>query len=142
MYRKGILCCQVRIDFDFKHHINQYILSTWQDDWNGAVTNKLHSVKLVLGNWQSSYRLCRKDKTVLCRARIGHTHLTHSYILKKDPPPKCEHCQCNVTVCHSVSNTFWWSTIILLKEKRKYICVVKEMWRNHLESTPHSFYYI
>ena len=22
---------------DFKHCISQYILSTWQDDWNGAV---------------------------------------------------------------------------------------------------------
>ena len=39
---------------DFKHHINQYILSTWQDDWNGVVTNRLHSVKPVLGDWQSS----------------------------------------------------------------------------------------
>ena len=38
---------------DFKHHINRYILSTWQDDWNGAVANKLHSVKPVLGDWQS-----------------------------------------------------------------------------------------
>ena len=53
---------------DFKHHINQYILSTWQDDWNGAVANKLHSVKSVLGDWQSSYRQCRKDEVVLCRA--------------------------------------------------------------------------
>ena len=35
---------------------------------------------------------------VLCRARIGHTHLTHSYILKKDPPPLCEHCQYILTV--------------------------------------------
>ena len=34
---------------DFKHNINQYIFSTWQDDWNGAVVNKLHSDKLVLG---------------------------------------------------------------------------------------------
>ena len=24
-------------------------------------------------------------------ARIGHTHLTHSYILSKDPPPQCQH---------------------------------------------------
>ena len=30
----------------------------------------------------------------------GHTHLTHSYILKKDPPPLCEDCQCNLTVRH------------------------------------------
>ena len=37
---------------------------------------------------------CRKDEVVLCRTRIGHTHLTHSYILKY-PPPRCEHCQCN-----------------------------------------------
>ena len=63
----------------------QYIFSTWQDDWNGAVMNKLHSVKPVLGDWQSSYRQCRKDEVVLCRARIGHTHLTRSYILRKDP---------------------------------------------------------
>ena len=31
---------------------------------------------------------------------IGHTHPTHSYILKKDPPHLCEHCQCILTVCH------------------------------------------
>ena len=30
---------------DFNHLISQYIFSTWQDDWNGAVMNKLHSVK-------------------------------------------------------------------------------------------------
>ena len=54
----------------------------------------------ILSKWQSSYRRCRKDEVVLCRARIGHTHLTHSYILKKDPPPLCEHCQCNLTVRH------------------------------------------
>ena len=85
---------------DFKYLIGQYIFSTWQDDWNGAVVNKLHSVKPVLGDWQSSYRRCRKDEVVLCRARIGHTHLIHSYILKKDPPPRCEHCQDILTVRH------------------------------------------
>ena len=35
---------------DFKHCINQYIFCSWQDDWNGAVMNKLHSVKPVLGD--------------------------------------------------------------------------------------------
>ena len=34
----------------FDHHINQYILSTWQDDWNGAVANKLLSVKPTLAD--------------------------------------------------------------------------------------------
>ena len=85
---------------DFKHLISQYIFSTRQDDWNGAVAKKLNSVKPVLGDWQSSYRRCRKDEVALCRARIGHTYMTHSYILKKDPPPQCEHCQCILTVRH------------------------------------------
>ena len=26
--------------------------------------------------------------------------MTHSYILKKDLPPQCEHCQCILTVRH------------------------------------------
>ena len=35
---------------DFKYHtsVGKYIPSTCQDDWNGAVANKLHSVKPVL----------------------------------------------------------------------------------------------
>ena len=53
----------------------------------------------VMVFWQT-YRWCRKDEVVLCRVRIGHTHLTHSYILKKDPPPHCGHCQGLLTVRH------------------------------------------
>ena len=53
---------------DFKHCINQYIFSTWQDDRNHAVANKIHFVKPVLGDWQSSYRRCRNDEIVLCRS--------------------------------------------------------------------------
>ena len=32
--------------------------------------------------------------------RIGHTCITHSYTIKKYPPPQCEHCQCILTVRH------------------------------------------
>ena len=62
---------------------------------------------------------------ILCRARIGHTHLTHSeYRMKKDPPPQCEHGQCILTIRH-----------ILLKKEN--ICLVEEMSWNHLDSTQH-----
>ena len=56
----------------------------------GKMISKLHSIKPVLGDWQSSYRQCRKAEVV------SYTHLTHShiYILRKDPPPQCEHCPC------------------------------------------------
>ena len=112
----AVPCAQVGVPHnDFKHHINQYILFTWHNDWIGVVAHKLHSVKPVLGYWQSSYRRCRKDTIVLLRARIGHTHLTHSYILKKDPPPQCEHCKCILTVRHILVECSHFA------EKRKYI---------------------
>ena len=105
---------------DLNHLISQYIFSTWQDNWNGAVVNKHHSVKPVLGDWQSSYRLCRKDEVVLCRVRVGHSYLTHAYILKNDRPPRCEHCQCTLTVRHilvefnHLAQTMWCAGIIYL----------------------------
>ena len=34
------------------------------------------------------------------RSRIGHTFLTHSFILAGDCPPQCEHCQCKLAACH------------------------------------------
>ena len=102
---------------NFKHCVSQYILSTW----NGAVANKLYSVKPVLGDWQFSYRQYRKNEFVLCRASFSHTHLTHSYILKKDPSSHCEHCQCILTVYHILVDA-----IIFLKKVKIYF--VEEMW--------------
>ena len=35
-------------------------------------------------------------------AKVGvpYNDFKHSYILRKDPPPQCEHSQCILTVCH------------------------------------------
>ena len=73
------------------HCINLYIISTWQDDWNGAAANKP-----VLGNLQSSYRRCRKDEVVFASAiHIWPIHISWGKIIHL-----CEHCQCILTVRH------------------------------------------
>ena len=133
--KKGRFSCQVCLDLphaqvgvpytDFKHLISQYTFSTWQDDWNGAVANKLHSVKPVLEDWQSSYR---KDEVVLCCARIGHTYMAHSYILKKDSQPQCEHCQCILTVRHILVECNHLA-------QTKMIYLVDVVWWNIFNST-------
>ena len=99
------------------------------------VANKLCSVKPVLGDWQSSYRWCRKDEIVLYCVHIGHTQLMHSYILKKDPIPQCEHCPCILTVHHTLVKCNH------LDEKGKRY-LVGVMWWNNLDSTPHLVYFI
>ena len=44
--------------------------------------NKLHSIKPSLGEWQPNYRIDRKEEVTLARLRIGHTFITHSFLLK------------------------------------------------------------
>jgi len=48
--------------------------------WDQHTGNKLHSVKPHLGYYPLS-SLSRRDAVVLQRLRIGHTRLSHSYLL-------------------------------------------------------------
>ena len=42
----------------------------------------------------------RKEEVVLARCRIGHTHVTHSYLLKQEEQPECVFCVEPFTVKH------------------------------------------
>ena len=64
-------------------------------------------------------------------ARIDHTHLTHSYILKKDPPPHCKHCQCNQTVRHILMECNHLAQTRDIFGRRDVV--------EYLDSTPHLF---
>ena len=44
--------------------------------------------------------LTRLDEVVLHRIRVGHTHLTHAFLLKRETPPECNHCNCLLTDKH------------------------------------------
>lgn len=45
------------------------------------VNNKLHLIKPVLGEWKSCKHQERFMEAILCRLRIAHTHLMHSFLL-------------------------------------------------------------
>ena len=42
----------------------------------------------------------RRKETALCRLRIGHTRLTHGFLMSRNPPPFCEDCIVPLTVRH------------------------------------------
>ena len=60
----------------------------WQRDWDTAVNNKLHATKPLIGEQPSAYRSVRRDEVVLSRLRLGHSYLTHSYLLKGVSHPR------------------------------------------------------
>ena len=61
--------------------------------------NKIHEIKPVLGK-STIYRSLRREEVVLIRLRIGHTRLTHSYLLKREDQPLCINCNDPFTVKH------------------------------------------
>ncbi len=50
-----------------------------------AVNNKLHAIQPYLGSWPGSRRNARREEVI----RLGHTYLTHSYLLNREDQPEC-----------------------------------------------------
>ncbi|XP_043213195.1 uncharacterized protein LOC122377325 [Amphibalanus amphitrite] len=67
----------------------RYRQKCWIDDH----TPHLFSIKPKLCHFYSSHQNTRIKERVLARLRLGHTQLTHNYILDRAPPPICHHCR-------------------------------------------------
>ena len=70
---------------DYLPTIRSHLTDLWQANWTMTAQNKLRVVKPTVSTWQSSTQPNRRYEVVLCRLRIGHTRLTHSYLLSLDP---------------------------------------------------------
>ena len=64
------------------------------------VSNKFHEVLPKLSDKLLSFCNTRKENTVLNRLHIGHSYLTHSFVLKKEEAPVCVACNTVLTVKH------------------------------------------
>ena len=85
---------------DFRHQINILIKSSWQTSWNDDIYNKLRFIKPVLGECFPISNATRREEVVITRLRIGHTRLTHSYLLNREAAPECIPCFTSLTVAH------------------------------------------
>ncbi|KAG1678079.1 Isobutyryl-CoA dehydrogenase, mitochondrial [Nymphon striatum] len=72
---------------------DHYLLNGSKSKWDGEINNKLHAIKPKLGEWALSCRKSRKEESILCRLRVGHTYLTHSFLLRNEAQPVCGRCQ-------------------------------------------------
>jgi hypothetical protein len=50
--------------------------------------------------WFTHPDLNRRQNIAITRIRIGHTFLTHSFLISKDQPPICNTCQTRITISH------------------------------------------
>ena len=87
---------------DLKPRVDTYICTAWQALWNNETRNKLYEIRPNLKEslCNTTQPLYRKQETVMTRLRIGHTWITHSYLLKKEDQPFCHACDNPFTVKH------------------------------------------
>ena len=85
---------------DFKSNIHQYVMNKCQSVWEKQTENKLHELKPDFNSKCSFLGYSRQIQTKITRCRIGHTRLTHAYLLTKEQPPFCISCDESFTVKH------------------------------------------
>ena len=84
---------------DLKYLIKLYVNSLWQIYWDFCDTSKLYSIQNKV-NKSSNIILKRQDEVIIYRLRIGHTKLTHNYLLNREFQPECISCDCPLTIQH------------------------------------------
>jgi len=79
---------------DYRNHYRTLILKKWNTFWNNQHPNKLLVIKKTPCPWTTSDRQARREEVKLTRLRIGHTRITHSFIINPKTlfPPDCLYC--------------------------------------------------
>lgn len=74
------------------------LLYAWEAAWYREREVKLRKVKPSTAPWKD--RKSRREQIVLTRLRIGHTGITHGWIMKGEECKKCQFCGTFLTVEH------------------------------------------
>ena len=86
---------------DLKPSINEHLTNIWQNRWSQSSPNKFLEIVPDLKGWKVPLlQQTRKDEVIMCRSRLGHARLTHSYLFRNEDPSECIYCACRLTVKH------------------------------------------
>jgi len=91
--------------YGLKTYYRSFITSSWHNTWHTQSLTKLRSIKKTPTPSSSSNRTSRHEEIIISRLRIGHSRLTHSYVLLGlYSPPSCRYCHVDeITVPHFFS---------------------------------------
>ena len=90
---------------DYIRFSKSVIKDKWQNCWRENFdNNKLREIKDTVDPWPSSFQKDRRCSVILTRLRIGHTRLTHGYLMSNphNPIPMCNICNVQITVKHII----------------------------------------
>ena len=80
--------------------VKQCTQTLFSKQWQEYRPTFLQNIKTCVKAWTSSIRGNRREEIVLARLRLGHTVMTHSHVIDRQPAPVCRTCRCDVNVPH------------------------------------------
>ncbi|GBM66723.1 hypothetical protein AVEN_77693-1, partial [Araneus ventricosus] len=83
---------------DVKKSFVSHLHTTWQNNWDLQMNNKLHFVKRFINMWP--ILPIRELDVKLTRLRIGHTRFTHKHLIFGERTPVCPTCHTAFSVTH------------------------------------------
>ena len=123
--------------------IKSRVKSKWNEEWSNIRHNKLRTIKEFAGPWPSSNSEKRKESIILTRLRIGHTKVTHQYLMERGLQPYCLDCIVPLTVMHFIAEcpshtnarnqTFQLTSNMNHKETLKHILADDSNTEFHME---------
>ena len=88
---------------DMRPVIKSYIHEKWRQRWSSPFllnNRKYRRIRDDVGYWSSGFNANRRYEVILTRLRIGHTRMTHNYIMEGSSAPVCAHCGTSLSIEH------------------------------------------
>lgn len=86
---------------DFKNLCKRSVKHIAELKWaETTVNNKLREIKTSIRPWNVFRLLHRKNAVIYARIVMGHSSLTHKYLLDREAQPTCSDCQEILTIKH------------------------------------------
>ena len=101
------------VKMSYREHIprvKECISKRFAKEWEEYRPTQLKHIKPLTDHWKSCHRKNRTEEVILCRLRLGHTVLTHSYIIDHTLPPICDTCDDDLDVSHLLLHCRRFST--------------------------------
>jgi len=80
-----------RLEYKIRQRYEKMIYNRFKNKWQNKwlkMNTKLNKIKRTPEKWNNPMSLKIRNKVVLNRTRIGHTHYIHAHV-KKEPPRTC-----------------------------------------------------
>ena len=96
------ICTKAISASDIKPHIKNQIFTSWKEEWENLQHNKLKNIGAKIGIKFFSNFDNRKEEIKFTRIRLGHSRLTHNFLLTGDEPNICVHCHVHFSILHII----------------------------------------